>query len=124
MNLRLIKRSGAFLLAALVLLGIAGCSGQGDIQIGNKTLPRDSENLALCLSEIQDLSPIRGFQKATKVSLCNNALTDLSALKVNGVLNLELAIFIGNDTLIALLAAHGSVECGLVCDNGSSLAIC
>ena len=42
MNLRLIKRSGAFLLAALVLLGIAGCSGQGDIQIGNKTLPRDS----------------------------------------------------------------------------------
>lgn len=48
MNLRLIKRSGAFLLAALVLLGIAGCSGQGDIQIGNKTLPRDSENLALC----------------------------------------------------------------------------
>ena len=54
MNLRLIKRSGAFLLAALVLLGIAGCSGQGDIQIGNKTLPRDSENLAMCLREIQD----------------------------------------------------------------------
>ena len=94
MNLRLIKRSGAFLLAALVLLGIAGCSGQGDIQIGNKTLPRDSENLALCLSEIQDLSPIRGFQKATKVSLCNNALTDLSALKgMEQIVNLDCLLY-------------------------------
>ena len=47
MNLRLIKRSGAFLLAALVLLGIAGCSGQGDIQIGNKTAARFRESGAV-----------------------------------------------------------------------------
>ena len=51
-------------------------------------------------------------------------MADLSALKVNGVLNLELAVFIGNDTLIALLAAHGAIESGFICDNGSGLAVC
>lgn len=89
----MIKRGSALLMAALLLFGIVGCGRQtGDIRIGNKTLPRDSENLALCLSEIEDLSPICGFQKASRVSLCNNGLTDLSALKdMKQIINLDVS---------------------------------
>ena len=43
---------------------------------------------------------------------------------MNGLFYLEFTVCTVDGTLIALLAAHGSVECGLVCDNGSSLAIC
>lgn len=58
-------------------------------------------------------------------SLCHHAyMADLAALKVNGILYLKLAVFIGNDTLIALLAAHGAVKGGRIRDNGSGLAVC
>ena len=48
----------------------------------------------------------------------------LAALKMYGILYLKGAVFIGNNTCISLLAAHGSVKRGLLHDDGTLLSVC
>ena len=58
-------------------------------------------------------------------AFCHNAhMAYLAALKVYGVFYLKGAVFIGDNTCISLLAAHGSVKRGLLHDDGTLLSVC
>lgn len=74
------KKVAAVLLTVILLFTVSSCSIPGKIEIGNQSVDKNTENLSLCFSEIEDLTPIKEFTKATKVAVCNNGLTDISAL--------------------------------------------
>ena len=58
-------------------------------------------------------------------ALCDSShMAHLAALKLNGILYLELAALCADHADICLLAAHGSVERSFLYDNRSVLAVC
>ena len=86
------KKIIAVFMAAVLLIMASGCSLAGKVEIGNQSVAKNSGELSLCFSEIEDLSPIKEFKDAYKVAVCNNGLTDISALSgMTSILNLDVS---------------------------------